>query len=54
MSNNVTLTYITNLSQSSQQIIEGEFKLNHDLSIDVIRDQNGVLGFELQVRKRKK
>lgn len=54
VSNNVTLTYITNLSQSSQTIIQGVFKLNRDLSINVIRDQNGVLGVEFQVRKRKK
>ncbi|HWZ43465.1 MAG TPA: translocation/assembly module TamB domain-containing protein [Candidatus Saccharimonadales bacterium] len=52
---NVTLTYITNLSQSSsQQVIQAEVSLTKSISIVAVRDQNGILGFDLRIRKRKK
>ncbi len=54
ISNNVTLTYITNLSQSAQQILQVEFNINRKVSVVAVRDQNGVLGFDLRVRTRKK
>jgi translocation and assembly module TamB len=50
----VTLTYITNLSQSSQQVIQGEFYLRRNVSVVAVRDQNGIVGFELRIRQRKK
>jgi translocation and assembly module TamB len=52
--NNVSLTYSTNVSQSSQQIIQGEYYFNRNLSVVGTRDQNGVVSFDLQVRQRKK
>jgi translocation and assembly module TamB len=52
--NNISLTYSTNVSQSSQQIIQGEYYFNRNLSIVGTRDQNGVISFDLQVRTRKK
>ncbi|MEO6120222.1 MAG: translocation/assembly module TamB domain-containing protein [Terriglobales bacterium] len=54
VNNNVTLTYITNLSQSTQQVIQVEFNVTRDVSIVAVRDQNGVLGFDVRVRQRKK
>ena len=54
VNNNITLTYITNLSQSAQQIIQAEINLNRNVSLVVIRDQNGVLGMDVRVRQRKK
>ncbi len=54
VSNNVTLTYITNLSQSAQQVIQVEFNVTRDVSIVAVRDQNGVLGFDVRIRQRKK
>ncbi|HUS19970.1 MAG TPA: translocation/assembly module TamB domain-containing protein [Terriglobales bacterium] len=54
VNNNVTLTYITNLSQSAQQVIQVEFNVTRDVSIVAVRDQNGVLGFDVRVRQRKK
>lgn len=54
VNNNVTLTYITNLSQSAQQVIQVEFNVTRDVSIVGVRDQNGVLGFDIRVRQRKK
>ncbi len=52
--NNLSLTYSTNVSQSSQQIIQGEYYFNRNLSIVGTRDQNGIVSFDLQVRHRKK
>lgn len=52
--NHVSLTYSTNVSQSSQQIIQGEYYFNRNLSAVGSRDQNGVVSFDLLVRRHKK
>jgi translocation and assembly module TamB len=52
--NNVTLTYTTNVAQTSQQIIQGEYNFTHNLSIVGIRDFNGVVSFEVRMRQSKK
>jgi translocation and assembly module TamB len=52
--NNLSLTYSTNVSQSSQQIIQGEYFFNRNVSAVGTRDQNGVVSFDLRVRRRKK
>jgi translocation and assembly module TamB len=53
--NNITLTYITNLAQSSsEQVIQVEYNLTRSISIVAVRDQNGILGFEVRIRKRKR
>ena len=54
VSNNITLTYITSLTQSAQQIIQVEYNINRNLSIVAVRDQFGVLSFDVRMRKRKK
>jgi translocation and assembly module TamB len=52
--NNLTLTYSTNVSQTSQQIIQVEYNINRNLSVVALRDYNGVLSFDVKLRKRKK
>ncbi len=52
--NNLSLTYSTNVSQSSQQIIQGEYYFNRNLSVVGTRDQNGVVSFDVRVRRRRK
>jgi translocation and assembly module TamB len=52
--NNVSITYSTNVSQSAEQIIQGEYYFNRNVSILGTRDQNGVVSFDLQLRRRKK
>jgi translocation and assembly module TamB len=52
--NNLSLTYSTNVSQSSQQIIQGEYYINRNLSVQGTRDQNGVVSFDVRIRRRKK
>ena len=54
VSNNVTLTYITNLTQSAQQVIQFEYNINSQFSVQGIRDENGVVSFVLLIRQRKK
>jgi translocation and assembly module TamB len=52
--NNISLTYSTNVSQSSQQIIQGEYYFTRNISVVGTRDQNGVVSFDVQVRRGKK
>jgi translocation and assembly module TamB len=53
--NNITLTYITNLAQStSEQAIQMEYYLTRSISIVGLRDQFGIVSFEVRIRKRKR
>jgi translocation and assembly module TamB len=52
--NHISLIYSTNVSQSSEQIIQGEYYVNRNISGVGTRDQNGVVSFDLRVRSRKK
>ena len=54
VSNKVTLTYITNLSQSAQQVIQIEIQINKNLSLVALRDQYGVIGFDFRIRQRRR
>jgi len=51
---NLTLTYTTNVSQTSQQIIQAEYNVTRNVSILALRDYNGVVSFEVRIRRRKK
>lgn len=52
--NNLSLTYSTNVSQSAEQIIQGEYYFNRNISVVGTRDQNGVVSFDVRIRRRKK
>jgi translocation and assembly module TamB len=52
--NNVSLTYSTNVSQSTQQIIQGQYFFTRSVSVVGTRDQNGVVSFDLRIRRQKK
>jgi translocation and assembly module TamB len=54
VSKDVTLTYITNLTQSAQQVIQFEYNINTEFTLLGIRDENGVVSFDVLIRKRKK
>jgi translocation and assembly module TamB len=54
VSNNITLTYITNLTQSTQQVIQFEYNITPQYTAVGTRDENGVVSFDLLIRKRKK
>ncbi|HUJ95103.1 MAG TPA: translocation/assembly module TamB domain-containing protein [Terriglobales bacterium] len=54
VNNNLTITYTTDVAQSSQQIIQAEYNLTRNVSIVGLRDVNGVVSFDVRVRQRKK
>ena len=54
VSDKVTLTYISNLTQSAQQIVQIEYNVNRNVTIVAVRDQNGVVGFDVRWRQRKR
>jgi translocation and assembly module TamB len=54
INNNVTLTYVTSLTQSAETVVQVEYAVDKNISIVAVRDQNGVLGFDVHVRRRAK
>ena len=54
VASNLTLTYSTNVSVSTQQIIQVEYNITRTISIVALRDQNGVVSFDFKIRRRKK
>jgi translocation and assembly module TamB len=51
---NLTITYTTNVAQTTQQIIRAEYYVSRTISIVAIRDQNGVISFDVKIRRRKR
>ena len=54
VASNLTLTYSTSVAAATQQIIQLEYNVTRSVSIVALRDQNGVVSFDIKVRKRKK
>ena len=52
ISRDVTLTYVTNLSQANQQIIRVEWDMNRNWSVVAVREENGVFGVDFFFKKR--
>ena len=52
ISKDVTLTYITNLTRTQEQIVRVEWDLSRQWSVIALRDENGVFGIDFQYRKR--
>jgi translocation and assembly module TamB len=54
INNNITLTYATSLAQSTETVVQVEYNIDRNVSIVAVRDQYGVLGFDVHIRHRKK
>jgi len=54
VASNLTVTYSTNVSVSSQQIIQVEYNVSRNVSVVALRDQNGVVSFDIKIRQRKR
>jgi translocation and assembly module TamB len=54
VASNLTITYSTNVSVASQQIIQVEYNITRNVSIVALRDQNGVVSFDVKIRQRKR
>jgi translocation and assembly module TamB len=52
MSRDITITYVTNLSQTSEQIFRLEWALSRQYSVIALRDDNGEFGIDIQYKKR--
>jgi translocation and assembly module TamB len=51
---NFSVTYTTNVAQTSQQIIRAEYNVTRNVSVVAIRDQNGVVSFDVKIRRRRR
>jgi translocation and assembly module TamB len=54
LSKAVTLTYATNVNETSQQLIQAQFALTRDVSLVAVRDEAGVFSLLVKVRQRKR
>jgi translocation and assembly module TamB len=52
ISKDITLTYITNLTRTQEQIVRVEWDLDRHWSVIALRDENGAFGIDFQYRKR--
>jgi translocation and assembly module TamB len=52
VSRDVTLTYITNLNRTQEQIVQVQWDLNRRWSAVAVRDANGLFGVDFQYKKR--
>jgi translocation and assembly module TamB len=48
----LTVTYITNVTSTQQQVIQVEYNVKRNLSIVALRDQNGTFGLDIKRTKR--
>ena len=51
---NLTIAYTTDVAQTSQQVIRAEYNVTKNVSIVAIRDQYGVVSFDVKIRRRKR
>ncbi len=52
VSRDVTVTYITNLNYTAEQIVRLQWDLNRNWSAIAVRDANGLFGIDFQYRRR--
>jgi translocation and assembly module TamB len=52
LSKQITATFATNVNNSSQQLIQVQYDLNHNMSIVVTRDETGVFSIVYKLRQR--
>jgi len=52
VSREITLTYVTNLARTQQQIVRIEWNVSRDWSVNAVRDSNGVFGIDFVYRRR--
>jgi translocation and assembly module TamB len=52
LSRDITVTYITNLNRTQQQVVRLQWDFSKDFSVLAVRDENGVFGVDFLWRKR--
>ncbi len=49
---NLTVTYVSNVSSTQQQVIQVEYNVTRNISVIALRDQNGTFGMDVKFKKR--
>jgi translocation and assembly module TamB len=49
---NLTITYVSNVSSTQQQVIQVEYIVDRNVSVVGLRDQNGTFGIDIKIKKR--
>jgi translocation and assembly module TamB len=52
VSKDVTVTFVTTLNRSQQQVVRLEWNLSREWSVIALRDENGSFGLDFQIRKQ--
>jgi len=52
VSRNLTITYVSNVGSTQEQVIQVEYNVNRNVSIVALRDYNGTFGIDLVIKKR--
>ena len=52
IAHNLTITYVSNVSSTQQQVIQVEYNVNRNVSVIALRDYNGTFGIDLKIKKR--
>ncbi len=52
LTRDLTITYITNLNRTQQQIVRLQWDFSRDFSVLAVRDENGIFGVDFLWRKR--
>jgi translocation and assembly module TamB len=48
----LTITYVSNVSSTQEQVIQVEYAVNRNISVVALRDQNGTFGIDIKIKKR--
>ncbi|MGB2589611.1 MAG: translocation/assembly module TamB domain-containing protein [Candidatus Acidiferrum sp.] len=48
---NLTITYVSNVGSTQQQVIQVEYNLDRNISIVALRDYNGTFGIDVKIKK---
>jgi translocation and assembly module TamB len=49
---NMTITYVSNVGSTQEQVIQVEYNVNRNISIVALRDYNGTFGVDIKIKKR--
>jgi translocation and assembly module TamB len=49
---NLTVTYVSNVGSTQQQVIQVEYNVDRNVSVVALRDYNGTFGIDVKIKKR--
>lgn len=49
---NLTITYVSNVGSTQEQVIQVEYNVDRNVSIVGLRDYNGTFGIDIKIKKR--